>query len=56
MQDGISELSSLVKSMYSIGSVEKTGKQIVGDASIIKQKFAVVLLSILVNGKQCANT
>ncbi|XP_010439980.1 PREDICTED: uncharacterized protein LOC104723330 isoform X2 [Camelina sativa] len=47
MQDGISELSSSVKSKLCIASVEKTGKQIVDDASIIKKKFAVVLLSIL---------
>ncbi|XP_023635654.1 uncharacterized protein LOC17880577 isoform X1 [Capsella rubella] len=47
MQDGISELSSLMKRKTCIGSVEKTGKQIVGDASVIKKKFAVVLLSLL---------
>jgi len=52
MQDGISELSSSVKSKSGIGSDEQTGKQIVVDASSIKKKFAVVLLSILV----CANT
>lgn len=50
MQDGIS-----VESKSCIGSVEKTGKQTVGNASVIKEKFAVVLLSILVNKKQCAN-
>ncbi|KAL1200621.1 hypothetical protein V5N11_019810 [Cardamine amara subsp. amara] len=42
MQDGIS-----VESKSCIGSVEKTGTQIVGNASVIKKKFAVVLLSIL---------
>ncbi|ANM67716.1 tRNA/rRNA methyltransferase (SpoU) family protein [Arabidopsis thaliana] len=47
MQDGISELSSSVKSKSGIGSDEQTGKQIVVDASSIKKKFAVVLLSIL---------
>ncbi|KFK23549.1 hypothetical protein AALP_AAs66918U001300 [Arabis alpina] len=46
-QDGISELSSLVNSNSCNGSVEKTGKQIVGGASCINEKFAVVLLSIL---------
>lgn len=51
MQDGISELSSSVKRKSCIGSNEETGKQIVGNASNIKKKFAVVLLSILV----CAN-
>ncbi|XP_020874905.1 uncharacterized protein LOC9306167 isoform X1 [Arabidopsis lyrata subsp. lyrata] len=47
MQDGISELSSSVKRKSCIGSNEETGKQIVGNASNIKKKFAVVLLSIL---------
>lgn len=56
MQGDISELSSLVKSKACIGSVEKTGKQIIGKASVIKKKFADVLLSILVNKTPCANT
>lgn len=47
MQDGISELSSSVKSKSCIGSVENGSTN---------EKFAVVLLSILVNRKQCANT
>ncbi|KAG2238964.1 hypothetical protein Bca52824_089824 [Brassica carinata] len=47
MQDGVSEFSSLVKSKSCIGSVEETDKQIVGSASIINEKFAAVLLSIL---------
>lgn len=56
MQDTNSELSSSMKNKSCIGSVEKTGKQIVGSASCINEKFAVVLLSILVNRKHCANT
>lgn len=48
MQDGVSELSSSVKSK-SCGIVEENGKQIVGSASVINEKFAAVLLSILVN-------
>ncbi|XP_009130801.1 uncharacterized protein LOC103855553 [Brassica rapa] len=47
MQDGVSELSSSVKSKSCIGIVEETGKQIVGSASVINEKFAAVLLSIL---------
>ncbi|CAH2078761.1 unnamed protein product [Thlaspi arvense] len=46
-QVGVSELSSSVKSKSCNGSVEKTGKQIFGSASIINEKFAAVLLSIL---------
>lgn len=49
MQDGVSELSSSVKSKSCIGIVEENGKQIVGSASVINEKFAAVLLSILVN-------
>lgn len=49
MQDGVSEFSSSVKSKSCIGSVEETDKQIVGSASVINEKFAAVLLSILVN-------
>ncbi|KAL0727652.1 hypothetical protein Bca4012_023745 [Brassica carinata] len=47
MQDGVSEFSSSVKSKSCIGSVEETDKQIVGSASVINEKFAAVLLSIL---------
>ncbi|KAF2543257.1 hypothetical protein F2Q68_00029347 [Brassica cretica] len=47
MQDGVSELSSSVKSKSCIGIVEENGKQIVGSASVINEKFAAVLLSIL---------
>ncbi|XP_024005166.1 uncharacterized protein LOC18030139 [Eutrema salsugineum] len=47
MQVGISEFSSSEKSNSCMGSVEKTGKQIVGSATVLNEKFAVVLLSIL---------
>ncbi|KAJ0236798.1 tRNA/rRNA methyltransferase [Hirschfeldia incana] len=47
MQDGVSELSSLVKSKSCIGSVEENDKQIVGSASAFNEKFAAALLSIL---------
>lgn len=50
MQDEVSELNSSVKSKSCIGSVEENGKQqIIGSASVINEKFAAVLLSILVN-------
>ncbi|CAN7109062.1 unnamed protein product [Brassica rapa subsp. narinosa] len=47
MQDGVSELSSSVKSKSCIGIVQENSKQIVGSASVINEKFAAVLLSIL---------
>lgn len=48
MQDEVSELNSSVKSKSCIGSVEENGKQqIIGSASVINEKFAAVLLSIL---------
>lgn len=48
MQDETSELSSLVKTKSGISSVEENGKHIIVSASVIHEKFAVVLLSILV--------
>ncbi|CAA7028190.1 unnamed protein product [Microthlaspi erraticum] len=47
MQDETSELSSLVKTKSGLGSVEENGKHIIGSASVIHEKFAVVLLSIM---------
>lgn len=49
MQDGVSEFSSSGKNKSCIGYVEETDKQIVGSASVINEKFAAVLLSIMVN-------
>lgn len=53
MQDETSELSSLVKTKSGISSVEENGKHIIGSASVIREKFAVVLLSILVRKTVC---